>query len=81
MMLSGMVSAEQTPGRLFDDETLVRFRRVMPVMDMLNKRYSRDTVAGGFSRPDVVPSGHPTPARGGRAITLRPLPPRRRGGR
>jgi len=28
----------------FDDETLERFRRVMPVVDMLNKRYGRDTV-------------------------------------
>lgn len=33
-MLSGMVLAEQT--RLFDDETLERFRRVMRVVDMLN---------------------------------------------
>ena len=45
-MLSGMVPAEQTTGRLFDDETLERerFRRVMPVVDMLNKQYGRDTV-------------------------------------
>ena len=45
-MLSGMVPAEQTTGRLFDDETLERerFRRVMPVVDMLNKKYGRDTV-------------------------------------
>ena len=42
-MLSGEVPAEQTTGRLFDDETLERFRRVMPVVDMLNKKYGRDT--------------------------------------
>src|ERR1044071_7687311 len=36
---------------------------------------SRRLPASGFIRPDVVPSGHPTPARGGRAITRRPLPP------
>jgi DNA polymerase V len=33
-----------TAGRLFDDETLERFRRMMPVVDMLNKKYGRDTV-------------------------------------
>ena len=44
VMLSGMVPAEQTTGRLFDDETLERFRKVMPVVDMLNKKYGRDTV-------------------------------------
>lgn len=44
VMLSGMVPVEQTTGRLFDNETLERFRRVMPVVDMLNKKYGRDTV-------------------------------------
>jgi len=31
-------------GGLFDDETLERFRRVTPVVDMLNRKYGRDTV-------------------------------------
>jgi hypothetical protein len=31
-------------GRVFDDQTLERFRRVMPVVNMLNKKYGRDTV-------------------------------------
>jgi len=44
VMLSGMVPAEQTTARLFDDQTLERFRRVMPVVNMLNKKYGRDTV-------------------------------------
>ena len=44
VMLSGMVPAEQTTARLFDDETLERSRRVTPVVDMLNQKYGRDTV-------------------------------------
>lgn len=51
VMLSGMVPAEQTTGRLFDDETLERFRRVMPVVDMLNKKYGRDTVRLAGANP------------------------------
>ena len=51
VMLSGMVPAEQTSGRLFDDETLERFRRVMPVVDMLNKKYGRDTVRLAGTNP------------------------------
>jgi DNA polymerase V len=46
-----MVPAEQTTGRLFDDETLERFRRVMPVVDMLNKKYGRDTVRLAGANP------------------------------
>jgi DNA polymerase V len=44
VMLSGLVPTDQMSGRLFDDETLERFRRVMPVVDMLHKKYGRDTV-------------------------------------
>jgi DNA polymerase V len=51
VMLSGMVPAAQTTGRLFDNETLDRFRRVMPVVDMLNKRYGRDTVRLAGANP------------------------------
>lgn len=51
VMLSGMVPAEQTTGRLFDDETLERFRRVMPVVDRLNKKYGRDTVRLAGANP------------------------------
>ena len=50
-MLSGRAPAEQTTGRLFDDETLERFRRVMPVVDMLNKKYGRDTVRLARANP------------------------------
>lgn len=41
VMLSGMVPAEHTTGRLFDDETPERFRRVRPVVDMLNRSNER----------------------------------------
>lgn len=51
VMLSGMVPVEQTTGRLFDDETLERFRRVMPVVDLLNKKYGRDTVRLARANP------------------------------
>ena len=51
VMLSGMVPAGQTTGRLFDDKTLERFRRVMPVVDMLNKKYGRDTVRLAGANP------------------------------
>jgi DNA polymerase V len=50
-MLSGMVPVEQTTGRLFDDETLESLRRVMPVVDMLNKKYGRDTVRLAVANP------------------------------
>jgi DNA polymerase V len=51
VMLSGMVPVEQTSGRLFDDATLERFRRVTPVVDMLNKKYGRDTVRLAGANP------------------------------
>jgi len=51
VMMSGMVPVEQTTGRLFDDETLERFRRVMPVVGMLNKKYGRDTVRLAGANP------------------------------
>ncbi len=50
-MLSGMVPAAEMTGRLFDDETLERFRRVMPVVDMLNRKYGRDTVRLAAANP------------------------------
>jgi DNA polymerase V len=37
--------------RLFDDEMLERFRRVMPVVDMLNRKYGRDTVRWAAANP------------------------------
>jgi DNA polymerase V len=44
VMLSGLLPAAQLTERLFDDETLEKFRRVMPGVDMLNRKYGRDTV-------------------------------------
>ena len=51
VMLSGTVPAAQTTGRLFDDEMLERFRRVMPVVDMLKRKYGRDTVRLAGANP------------------------------
>ena len=51
MPYSGMVPVEQTTARLFDDEMLERFRRVMPVVDLLNKKYGRDTVRLAGTNP------------------------------
>lgn len=51
VMISGLVPAAQLTERLFDDETLERFRRVMPVVDMLNRKYGRDTVRWAAANP------------------------------
>lgn len=44
VMLSGLVPAAQMLGRLFEDAQLEKFRRVTPVVNMLNRKYGRDTV-------------------------------------
>jgi DNA polymerase V len=51
VIMSGLVPADQVTSRLFDQETLERFRRVMPVMDQLNAKYGRGTVRLGVARP------------------------------
>lgn len=56
-MFSGLIPVAQLTERLFDDETLERFRRVMPVVDMLNRKYGRDTVR-------LAPAELATAARG-----------------
>jgi DNA polymerase V len=52
--LSGLLPADQLTQRLFDEETLERFRRVMPVVDMLNRKYGRDTVRLAAANPKGV---------------------------
>jgi hypothetical protein len=49
--LNELVPAGQLTNRLFDNETLERFRRVMPVMDRLNARYGPGTVRFAVARP------------------------------
>ena len=44
VMLNGLVPAGQLTGRLFTGEMLEKFRRVMPVVDNLNRKYGRGTV-------------------------------------
>jgi DNA polymerase V len=52
VLLNGMVPAGQLTGRLFDSETLEKYRRVMPVIDRLNAKYGRGTVRFAAGRPD-----------------------------
>jgi DNA polymerase V len=52
VLLNGLVPSDQLTHRLFDSETLERFRRVMPVVDMLNRKYGRDTVRLAAARTD-----------------------------
>jgi DNA polymerase V len=50
--LSGLVPADPLTQRLFDSETLKPSRRVMPVVDALNRRYGRDTVRWPGAKPN-----------------------------
>jgi DNA polymerase V len=47
VVLTGLVPANHLTGRLFDSETMERFRRMMPVVDRLNQKFGRDTVRWG----------------------------------
>jgi DNA polymerase V len=50
--LSGFGPVDQLTRRLFDNETLEKFRLIMPVVDMLNRKYGRDTVRWARARLD-----------------------------
>jgi DNA polymerase V len=50
--LSGFTPADQLTNRLFDYETLEKFRRIIPVVDMLNMKYGRDTVRWAVAKPN-----------------------------
>jgi DNA polymerase V len=52
IILHGLVPADQLTGRLFTYEIMEKFRRIMPVMDRLNKKYGRDTVRFGVAQPN-----------------------------
>lgn len=52
VLFTGLVPASQLTGRLFDNETLEKFRRIMPVVDMLNRKYGRDTVRWARAKPE-----------------------------
>jgi DNA polymerase V len=52
VLLSGLAPARELTGRLFDNETMVKFRRVMPVMDTLNAKYGRGTLRFATARPN-----------------------------
>lgn len=53
VLFSGLVPSDQLTNRLFNNETLERFRRVIPVMDRLNRKYGRDTVRLGTVNPQA----------------------------
>jgi len=50
VLLSGLVPAGELTRRLFDSETLEKYRRVMPVVDQLNARYGRGTIRFAVAR-------------------------------
>jgi DNA polymerase V len=52
IILQGLVPSDQLTGRLFSTETMEKFRRLMPVMDRLNRKYGRDTVRFGAASPN-----------------------------
>ena len=52
VMLHGLVPANQLTGRLFTSEMLEKFRRVMPVVDSLNRKYGRGTVRWAVAKPN-----------------------------
>jgi DNA polymerase V len=52
VLLTGLVPIGQLTGRLFDHETLEKYRRVLPVIDRLNAKYGRGTVRFAVGRPD-----------------------------
>jgi DNA polymerase V len=52
ILLTGLVPTAQLTRRLFDSETLEKYRRVMPVVDRLNAKYGCGTVRLALARPD-----------------------------
>lgn len=47
-----LVPSDQLTGRLFTYETMEKFRRIMPVMDRLNRKYGKYTLRFGVVRPN-----------------------------
>jgi DNA polymerase V len=48
----GLVPADQLTMRLFDDARWERFRRVMEAVDLINRKYGRDTVRFAVAQPE-----------------------------
>jgi DNA polymerase V len=51
VLFSGLILSDQLTNRLFGSETLERFRKVIPVIDTLNRKYGRDTAKLGSANP------------------------------
>ena len=52
VILNGLTPAGEITGRLFDNETMEKFRRVMPVIDQLNAKYGRGTLRFVTAHPN-----------------------------
>jgi DNA polymerase V len=52
IILHWLVPADQLTDRLFSNETMEKFKLIMPVMERLNRKYGRDTIRFGIARPD-----------------------------
>ena len=48
----GLVPADQLTMRLFDDTRWERFRRVMEAVDLINRKYGRDTIRFAVAQPE-----------------------------
>lgn len=51
VLFHGLVPTSELTGRLFDNETLERFRRVMPTIDSINKKSGKDTIRFAIANP------------------------------
>lgn len=52
VMLSGFIPSDEVTRRLFDSETLEKYRRLMPVVDAINRKYGRDTIRWARAKQD-----------------------------
>jgi DNA polymerase V len=52
VQLGGLLPADRLTRRMFDDETLEKFRRVAPAVDRLNRKYGRGTVRWGVAKTE-----------------------------
>jgi DNA polymerase V len=51
VLFNGLLPADQLTRRLFDNQALDKYRRVMPVVDRLNAKYGAGTVRFSVARP------------------------------
>jgi DNA polymerase V len=54
VILSGLVSAEELPERIFDEKKWERFRSMMKAADEVNKKFGRDTLRLGLPSSENI---------------------------